>query len=102
MNTTKSYISPEHRQLAEKYNAQIIDGKNLGDPAKYKLTINGDRFVIWYTSYSRGQIPWAVARLEKIPAGEQGAGQDMHTDHTYHATLENAFKHCYLTAPDPQ
>ena len=76
------------RDLAARYGALAIPD---GDILKFTIDNNGRKYIIWYTTYSRGHTPWAVAKINQIPAGERGAGQDQYCDHTYHVELEDAF-----------
>ena len=78
------------RELAVRYGALAIPD---GDIFKFIVDNPGYSRIIWYTTYSRGRTPWAVATVKPIPEGEKGAGQDQYSEHEYFAELEDALKH---------
>ena len=76
------------RQLAEKYGFVATPHDDI---LQFRLSNNDRVFHVWYTTYSRGKTPWAVASVKPIPKGEKGEGQDQYSDHQYFAELEDAF-----------
>jgi len=87
------------RELAARYGAIASP---QGDVLQFHVDNPGHSFKIWYTTYSRGKTPWAVAKVTPIPEGQRGAGQDKYDDHRYFADLEDAFKHATKETREPQ
>lgn len=78
------------QELAARYGALAIKD---GDIYKFTIDNPGHSRIIWYTTYSRGKTPWAVATITPIPEGQRGAGQDQYSEHEYFTELEDALKH---------